>query len=375
MTYLIKFVNRNISYPFLHRKKKNQAKTGDNHPRTTFNGQPMRTSFHPRLTNDPFSDPGLFIPFLFEKRALMFDLGELCGLSPRDLLKVTHVFVTHAHMDHFIGFDTLLRILLGRDKELHLFGPEDFFGHVEGKLAGYTWNLVHEYRNNFRLKVTEIHPEKTLTRTYVCKDRFRSRLNQIEEAYTGILLREPSFFVEAALLDHRIPCLGLSLKENFYLNINKEGLKELNLPVGPWLTQFKKALYEKRDPKSAFPVTYEKGGIVTEKKEFILGDLARKIATVSPGQKITYITDIAGSPENYEKAIKLANNSDHLFIEAAFLDRDRKAAQKKFHLTAKEAGELARLAKVKRYTLFHFSPRYDHMAQAIVKEAKEAFLK
>jgi len=29
MTYLVKFVNRNISYPFLHRKRKNRAKTGD----------------------------------------------------------------------------------------------------------------------------------------------------------------------------------------------------------------------------------------------------------------------------------------------------------------------------------------------------------
>ena len=60
----------------------------------------MRPSFTPRLINDPFSDPGLFVPFLFEKRALMFDLGDLHALSPRDLLKVTHVFVTHSHMDH-----------------------------------------------------------------------------------------------------------------------------------------------------------------------------------------------------------------------------------------------------------------------------------
>jgi len=83
----------------------------------------MRSSFYPRLINDPFSDPGLFIPVVFERRALIFDLGELSNLSARDLLKVSHVFVTHTHMDHFIGFDTLLRLLLGRDKEIHMFGP------------------------------------------------------------------------------------------------------------------------------------------------------------------------------------------------------------------------------------------------------------
>jgi ribonuclease Z len=333
----------------------------------------MRPSFHPRLINDPFSDPGLFIPFLFEKRALLFDLGELHGLSPKDLLKVSHVFVTHTHMDHFIGFDTLLRLFLGRDKELHLFGPEGFFRHVEGKLAGYTWNLVHEYQSDLILKVTEIHQDRALTQIYVCKDRFRSRGNQVKETFNGILLKEPSFLVEAAWLDHRIPCLGLSLKENFYVNINKQGLKEIDLPVGPWLTRFKKALYEQRDPKGDFFVTWEKGGKITKEKEFILGELAQKIATISPGQKITYITDIAGSSDNYERAVKLAEDSDHLFIEAAFLDRDRDAARKKYHLTAKEAGKLARLAGVKRYTLFHFSPRYDHMTQDIEKEAREAF--
>jgi ribonuclease Z len=254
-----------------------------------------------------------------------------------------------------------------------LFGPEGFFRQVEGKLAGYTWNLVHEYQTDFTLKVTEVHPDRALTRTYVCKDRFRSLANQLEEAFIGILLREPSFLIEAAWLDHRIPCLGLSLKENFHVNINKQGLKELGLPVGPWLTRFKKTLYEKKDPKSDFLVTYEKGGTVTEERKFILGELTRKIATVSPGQKITYITDITGSSENFEKAVRLAKKSDHLFIEAAFLDRDRDVAREKFHLTAKEAGTLARLAGVKHYTLFHFSPRYEHMARDIEKEASEAF--
>jgi ribonuclease Z len=333
----------------------------------------MRPSFHPRLINDPFSDPGLFIPFLFEKRALMFDFGELHTLSPRDLLKVTHVFVTHMHMDHFIGFDTLLRIFLGREKELHLFGPPDFFSHVEGKLAGYTWNLVHEYQNNFSLRVTEVHPDRTITRIYMCKDRFKPKRIQTEESFSGVLLKEPSFHVEAALLDHRVPCLGLSLVENFYVNIIKEGLRELGIPVGPWINRFKTALYEKRDLESDFIVSWEERRTRIREERYNLGDLATKIARISPGQKITYITDIIGSPENYEKVVQLAQKADHLFIEAAFMDSEKKTALEKYHLTAKEAGELAKKAEVRQFTLFHFSPRYNHRAEDIKREALEAF--
>ncbi|MEJ2725564.1 MAG: ribonuclease Z [Deltaproteobacteria bacterium] len=333
----------------------------------------MRPTFLPRLIHDPFSDPGLYIPFLFERRALLFDLGDLSPLSPRDLLKVSHVFVTHTHMDHFVGFDALLRIFLGRDRDLYMYGPPHFFDRVEGKLAGYTWNLVDEYLNDLKLIVSEVRPEALLTKAYRCRERFQPIGDGEKEPFTGMLLEEPAFHVEAALLDHRVPCLGLSLVEHFYVNIDKEGLKAVELPVGPWLTRFKKALYAQQDRDTPFTVTWEREGKVTGKKDFILGDLAKKIAKISPGCKFTYITDIIGSRGNWSRVLNLARDSDHLFIEAPFLDRDKDIAKKKYHLTAKEAGALAREAGVKQFTPFHFSPRYRGHSQEIGKEAMEAF--
>ena len=332
-----------------------------------------RPSFTTRLVNPPFHDPGLLISFQYQRRAILFDLGDLHALSARELLKIQHVFVTHTHMDHFVGFDTLLRVSLGRAKELHLFGPEGFFERVEGKLAGYTWNLVDEYPYNLQLRVTEVDEERCRTRRYLCRDRFLRAGEEEEAPFTRILVKQPAFHIEAVLLDHRIPCLGLSLIEEFSVNIDKEALKALGLPVGPWLTSFKKAVAEKKDPGHAFSVVWEEEGKALREKTFPFGELAGKIARISPGQKVTYLTDLLGSPENLEKAVELARDADYLFVEAAFLDRDRETAKTKCHLTAKEAGTLARKARVKQMTLFHFSPRYSEMEEEIRREAMEAF--
>src|SRR5215467_15720539 len=123
------------------------------------NGADVTWLVQARLVNDPFADPALFVDFHFTRQALLFDLGDLSPLSARQLLRVTHAFVSHTHMDHFAGFDALLRLLLGRDKVLHLFGPPGFIDRVEHKLAAYTWNLVANYESDFVVRATEIHPD------------------------------------------------------------------------------------------------------------------------------------------------------------------------------------------------------------------------
>jgi ribonuclease Z len=323
--------------------------------------------FNPFLVNRPSGDPGLFIPFLFTKRAILFDLGEIFSLSPRDLLKVSHVFVTHTHMDHFCGFDHLLRILLGREKTLCLYGPDGFLKNLEGKLNGYSWNLVNNYTNRFILQATEIRTGCRITRRYLCQSKFNPcEDDHVDCPGSPILHDEPSFSVSAEILDHGIPALGFAVKEKYKINIRKGVLEDLGLTPGPWIYELKQALYADQGLDEVVELS---------KKKFTLKELADRLALITKGQKIGYISDVAFSQSNCEKIIKLVDRADHLFIESAFLDQDRAHAEKKYHLTAKQAGRIAALSGVKRFTLFHFSPRYDAPEKLFYHEAMTEYAK
>lgn len=329
----------------------------------------MRPSLLPRLVNGLFEDPALFIRFLFQNKAILFDLGDIHALSTRDILKLTHVFVSHTHMDHFIGFDRLLRIFLGREKQLHLFGPRGFIRNIEGKLSGYQWNLVDSFTNRFSIKVTEVQADQHLTMTYRCGNHFEpdSKMPTVLP-FVSDLHQEPAFRVSTVLLDHRIPCLGWSIQEKFHVNIKKDALAEIGLGTGPWIQAFKQALYEKRPADTPFEISCP-----DTSRWYALGTLRDRIAVITPGQKITYVTDILYSPDNIDKVIAFAKGSDRLYIEAAFLEADAHIAAQKYHLTAKQAGEIAGRAGAKSIVPFHFSPRYSDHALCLEVEAQKAF--
>ena len=63
-------------------------------------------------------------------------------------------------------------------------------------------------------------------------------------------------------------------------------------------------------------------------------------------------------------------------IHSASLINDLKMsmnAAQKYHLTARQAGMLARQAGAKRMVLFHFSPKYKKAPDVLNQEAMHAF--
>ena len=308
---------------------------------------------------------------LFEKRAIMFDLGDIANLSPRKIQRLEHVFVSHAHIDHFIGFDRLLRVLVGREKKIRLYGPSGFIDQVQHKLLAYRWNLIDRFMFDLVFVVTEIASDlATGTARLRLKNAFAVEAADSGRLIDGVLYSEPTFRVTAAVLEHRTPCLGFAIEEAAHVNVWKNRLNELGLPVGPWLRQLKRAVIENRGDD--YPIQVGLKSKTSHERTMPLGEL-RSAVTVTPGQKIGYVTDVADTEANRQAIVRLALKADLLFIEAAFAGADAALAAERAHLTTAAAGSIARAAAVRRVEPFHFSPRYGGQEARLLNEVMAAF--
>lgn len=330
----------------------------------------MASSFRPFLVNDLFGDPALYVGLPWSRRALLFDLGDLGALSAGRLLKISDVFVSHAHVDHFVGFDHLLRVLLGRPKALRLYGPAGFIAHVEGKLCGYAWNLVDGY--SLSIEVHEVQPDRVRRARFACPRGFRREDAPDLHAPDGLLVSEPEFRVRCAELDHRIPCLAFALEEPIQLNVDKVRLDRLGLPVGPWLMDVKRAIRAGAPDETAIRVAWSDGD-GRHARTLPLGALRREVVRASPGQKLVYVTDALDSAENRARILTLARGADIFYCEAGYPERDAARARARYHLTTVQAGRLAAEAGARHFAVFHLSPKYRDCAGDLVAEAMAAF--
>jgi ribonuclease Z len=330
----------------------------------------MRPLFHPSLVNGRYGDPTVYVDTLFEKHSLLFDLGEIASLSPRKIRRIDQIFVSHAHIDHFIGFDHLLRLLAGREKTVHLYGPSGFAERVFHKLQAYRWNLVESYPCELVFVVSELEtPNSISTTRFRLKSAFAAEPSVSKATVDGVLCDEPTHRVSAAILEHGVPCLGFALREAAHVNIWKNRLLERGHPVGPWLRWLKKAVVEGRPDDYLIRID---GAATSDGRLERLGSL-RDLLTVTAGQKIAYVTDVADTPANRAATVALVQNADILFIEAAFAGADAALARERAHLTTTAAGVIAREANVRRVEPFHFSPRYAGEQERMLAEVMTAF--
>lgn len=289
----------------------------------------MNPSFSSYLINDVFGDPGIYVEIRWSRRALLFDLGRNEALGPTRLLRANDIFVSHTHMDHFIGFDAVLRVALGRGKTLRLYGPSGLIDNVEGKLRGYTWNLV----NGYPLVI------------------------EVQEFLAGEA-RKAVFHAAKGFVRSEQPTRSLTSSETGVFTVLEDPMFTDVWEGKPDDFRFIATLYDEHR---------------RSEHEFVLGDLKERFLTISRGQKIVYVVDARYDDDNEAKIVSLAEGADVLYCESPYLDVDAGKARDRYHLTARQAGHMARLAGVRDLVVFHFSPRYTGQGEALEREALEVF--
>ena len=169
----------------------------------------------PRLVNGPFDDPGLYLGFRFGRRAMLFDLGDLSPLSSREILRVSHAFVSHTHVDHMAGFDRLFRLCLHRPAPLTLIGPTGFAEQIEHRIRSFTWNLLDENSVDFCLRAMdydgyrltrglEFHARQAFARRAIEPPSFPDGIAWVED---DRLILRPRASVEQELWDLCAPAV------------------------------------------------------------------------------------------------------------------------------------------------------------------------
>lgn len=311
------------------------------------------------LANPTTDDPGLLVTLQNRSEAYLLDCGSLARLRHRDLQRVRRVFVTHTHIDHFIGFDHLVRMQLVCPHVLDVYGPPGMLDHVRGKLSGYAWNLVDT--SPFYIRVNQLHPDRVESTLMPCKDRFRPAEPSSQAAEDGLPLAE-GLRLRWTPVEHNVVCLAYSLQANTSWRVDRAALAKLGHPPGPWLSQLKTAAEKgQTEPDIAVGST-----------AYRAGELIEKLLRRQQGRKLSYVTDTVFNKRTVPALTQLVRHSDELWCEASYLSSERDKAREHLHMTARQAARLALEAEVASLRLMHLSRRYED-DQAHLAEARAVF--
>ncbi|HWP49966.1 MAG TPA: MBL fold metallo-hydrolase [Candidatus Limnocylindrales bacterium] len=303
-------------------------------------------------------DPSLYVDLVDKKMGLLFDCG-FNNFTVAQIKKIAFIFVSHTHVDHFIGFDIILRMSLDEPKSLVVYGPPGILQNVRGKLNGYTWNICHDLK--LKITVVEIRNGKRISASYYSHRGFQEEDISEGEA-SSVLVETEDFKVEYTALDHMIPSFGYAFTEKDSYNVNKERLASLGFSPGPWLKELKERA---RNPLRLDEMIRVQG------KWYPVQILKEQLLEFKKGRKIAYVTDTIFDEITRKKITQLVREADLFYCESCFLEKDRDKAKISHHLTAREAGILAREAQVKKLILFHISRRYQEIESSLEEARKE----
>jgi ribonuclease Z len=247
---------------------------------------------------------------------VLFDCGEGTQqqlLRSIGLVDLDVIFLTHLHLDHWLGRIGLLKSydLRDRDKPLKIYGPPG--------LQKLFTNIRPLYgRTQYALKLAELDP------------------------YEDVAFDD--YVISPFAVDHSVPAYGYTLIENDRPGqFDVEAAERLGLKPGPEFGRL----------QAGETVS----GISPDQ---VIGEPRR-------GRRIV----IAGDTTPCQATEVMAHEADLLVHEATFLEDQLPRARETSHSTARQAAEVAQTAAVKLLALTHLSSRY--FPRDVLAEAKEVF--
>ena len=264
---------------------------------------------------------------LADEQRFLVDCGE--G-TQRQILRsgigfrrLNHIFLTHAHLDHMLGLGGLLSTF-GRWEaidEIHIYGGLPAIERVQALVYQV---IFRRQAPPVPIYFHRIAPQKTL---------FSGR----------------RFSVRAFPVSHRgRECYGYIFEEDARRPFSAEKAEAIGVPHGP----------ERSQLVAGRQILLESGRVVHPDE--VLGDVIR-------GAKVVITGDLARTDDIGEAV----QDADALVIESTYLDVDADIARQVGHITARQAGELARACKVKFLFLTHVSRRYREFE--VISEARKYF--
>ncbi len=262
----------------------------------------------------------------YKDRLYLIDCAEGTQLQLRRYMsriqRLKCVFISHLHGDHFFGLVGLISTLslLGRKKELHVYGPEGLEEIVMLQLSYSQTQLIYPV---FFHKTTP--------------------------GVSEIICDEDDFEVITIPLDHRIPTHGFLFRE-------KKALPKIR----------KEVVFSEEIPYTEYQRIKEGDDFVTTDGT-VLSNALLTVPAATP-RSYAYCSDTRYT----ESIIPIIKEVDLLYHEATFLKDLAEQAELKFHSTAEQAATIAKLAQVKKLLIGHYSARYDE-PEGLLEEACAVF--
>ena len=322
----------------------------------------LQPSFFSGLLDDPL----LFINVRPTGRGILIDCGQLHHLAKRVLRSIDAVFVSHAHMDHLMGFDHLLRHVLVAPRTIACYGPPGIAERIGHKLAGYDWNLTED--SWCTIAVYEVHPHRIEQFEFAGSRGFTAERTQTLPRSDRIIYRNRHLQVEAELCDHKIPVLIFRVTEAGSFLIDRQCLVAERLLPGPWLRELKKRFYDGFRDTGPIEVWRDTGGGYRTEKVEDAAALYRRICRVVAPASIGYLCDLGMTSANLERVCDLLQGVTLLVAECTFLAADRDKARNSAHLCTTDLNRISGQIKPDLLLPMHLSKSYIGEPQRLYAE-------